>query len=109
MTARFAVAAFAVALGSGTLAAQALQRINPPGLSAPTTYAHIVRAGKTLYIAGQVGADAAGKVVGPGMVEQLEQVAEFESGASGGTRTPNPQIRSLMLYPIELRAQGRVI
>ena len=53
---------------------QGLQRINPPGLSTPTTYSHIVRAGKTLYIAGQVGADAPGKVAGPGMVEQLEQV-----------------------------------
>jgi len=26
-------------------------------------------------------------------------------GTPGGTRTPNPQIRSLMLYPIELRAR----
>lgn len=59
---------------SMTLGAQGLQRINPPGLSTPTTYSHIVRAGKTLYIAGQVGADASGKVAGPGMVEQLEQV-----------------------------------
>ncbi len=25
-------------------------------------------------------------------------------GAPGGIRTPNPQIRSLMLYPVELRA-----
>src|SRR3954464_13953237 len=28
-----------------------------------------------------------------------------ESGAPGEIRTPNPQIRSLVLYPIELRAQ----
>jgi enamine deaminase RidA (YjgF/YER057c/UK114 family) len=56
------------------LAAQAIQRINPPGLSAPTTYSHIVKVGNTLYIAGQVGADAQGKIAGPGMVEQLEQV-----------------------------------
>ena len=27
-------------------------------------------------------------------------------GAPGGIRTPNPQIRSLMLYPVELRARG---
>jgi enamine deaminase RidA (YjgF/YER057c/UK114 family) len=54
--------------------AQGIQRINPPGLSKPATYSHIVRAGKTLYIAGQVGSDEQGKVVGPGMVEQLEQV-----------------------------------
>ncbi len=56
------------------MSAQGLQRINPPGLSTPTTYSHIVRDGKTLYIAGQVGADAQGKVVGTGMLEQLEQV-----------------------------------
>lgn len=63
-----------VIAASASLSAQGLQRINPPGLSTPTTYSHIVRSGKTLYIAGQVGADAAGKVAGPGMVEQLEQV-----------------------------------
>jgi reactive intermediate/imine deaminase len=57
-----------------SLGAQTIQRINPPGLSAPTTYSHIVKAGNTLYIAGQVGADAQGKVVGPGMAQQLEQV-----------------------------------
>jgi enamine deaminase RidA (YjgF/YER057c/UK114 family) len=56
--------------------AQSIQRINPPGLSKPTTYSHIVRVGKTLYIAGQVGADEQGKVVGSGMVAQLEQVLE---------------------------------
>ena len=27
------------------------------------------------------------------------------SGAGGRIRTPNPQIRSLMLYPVELRPQ----
>lgn len=62
------------AMAGASVLAQAIQRINPPGLSTPTTYSHIVRAGNTLYIAGQVGADAQGKIVGPGMVEQLEQV-----------------------------------
>jgi enamine deaminase RidA (YjgF/YER057c/UK114 family) len=68
------VVALGVVVASGGLVAQELQRINPPGLSTPTTYSHIVRSGKTLYIAGQVGADAAGKIAGPGMVAQLEQV-----------------------------------
>jgi 2-iminobutanoate/2-iminopropanoate deaminase len=62
----------------GTAAAgsarQQLQRINPQGLSTPQTYSHIVKAGKLLFIAGQVGATADGKVVGPGMKEQTEQV-----------------------------------
>ena len=71
---RAAIAASAFALIAATVAAQGLQRINPPGLSTPATYSHIVRDGKTLYIAGQVGADAQGKIVGTGMAEQLEQV-----------------------------------
>lgn len=60
----------AVTLG----AAQQLQRVNPPGLSAPATYSHVVRAGNTVYLAGQVGANAQGAVAGPGMREQTEQV-----------------------------------
>jgi enamine deaminase RidA (YjgF/YER057c/UK114 family) len=63
-----------VALTVTPMSAQTLQRINPPGLTAPTTYSQIVRAGNTLYIAGQVAADAQGKVVGTDMNTQLEQV-----------------------------------
>jgi 2-iminobutanoate/2-iminopropanoate deaminase len=55
-------------------ARQPLQRINPQGLSTPQTYSHIVKAGKLVFIAGQVGATADGKIVGPGMKEQTEQV-----------------------------------
>ena len=37
------------------------------------------------------------------------KIAEILNGTGdpGGSRTPNPQIRSLMLYPIELR--GRMV
>lgn len=68
------VALAAFVLGGHALSAQALQRINPPGLSTPTTYSHIVRVGKTLYIAGQVGAKADGTLAGDGMAAQLDQV-----------------------------------
>jgi enamine deaminase RidA (YjgF/YER057c/UK114 family) len=71
---RVAVVTLSLFLLGSVAFAQGLQRINPPGSSTPTTYSHIVRDGKTLYIAGQVGADAQGKVAGTGMVEQLEQV-----------------------------------
>ena len=61
--------------GAATLSgAQALQRVNPPGLSTPQTYSHVVRAGNTVYVAGQVGSNAQGAVAGPGMREQTEQV-----------------------------------
>ena len=63
-------------LGAVAAAAQKLEKHNPPALSkpAPGTYTHVVKAGKLLFIAGQTGVDAAGKVAGPGMKEQLEQV-----------------------------------
>jgi enamine deaminase RidA (YjgF/YER057c/UK114 family) len=56
--------------------AQTLEKNNPPALAkpAPATYTHVVKAGKLLFIAGQTGVDATGKVVGAGMKEQLEQV-----------------------------------
>src|SRR4026208_649634 len=57
-------------------AAQKLERNNPQGLSRPQpgTYTHVVKAGKLLFVAGQTGVNADGKVVGPGMKEQVEQV-----------------------------------
>ena len=67
------VLVMAIALTVQPASAQQIEHINPPGLSTPTTYSHIVKVGSVLYIAGQVGADAQGKVVGPGMVEQVEQ------------------------------------
>ena len=63
-------------LGTVAAGAQKLEKINPPALSkpAPGTYTHVVKAGKLLFIAGQTGVDATGKVVGPGMKAQVEQV-----------------------------------
>lgn len=65
-----------ILLAAASAAAQKTEHINPPGLSkpAPGTYTHIVKVGKILYIAGQTGVKADGKVVGPGMKEQVEQV-----------------------------------
>ena len=61
----------AAAQGSGT------RYINPKGLVKPTGYTHLVIApdGRTVYIAGQVAFDSAGKVVGEGdFAAQAEQV-----------------------------------
>lgn len=61
----------ASAQGTGT------RHINPRGLVKPTGYTHLVIApdGRTVYIAGQVAFDSAGKVVGAGdFTAQAEQV-----------------------------------
>ena len=55
-----------------------VKRTNPPTLSTPTGYTHVVEVtgpGKTVYIAGQIAFDKDGKVVGAGdMKAQAEQV-----------------------------------
>jgi reactive intermediate/imine deaminase len=57
-------------------AQQPLERINPRGLSTPQTYSHLVKAGKLLFIAGQVGVKPDGKIAGETMKEQMAQVLE---------------------------------
>lgn len=57
----------------------AIERMNPPGLSTPTGYSHVVsaRGGRTIYIAGQVALDAKGQLVGKGdLAAQTRQVFE---------------------------------
>ena len=55
-----------------------VKRTNPPTLSRPTGYTHVVEVTgpvKTVYISGQIALDAAGNVVGQGdMKAQAEQV-----------------------------------
>jgi enamine deaminase RidA (YjgF/YER057c/UK114 family) len=51
--------------------------INPQGIAKPTGYTHVVKAsgGAFVFIAGQVGLDAQGNIVGPGdFGQQTEQV-----------------------------------
>ena len=51
------------------------ERINPPGVHTPqANYSHVTRVGNTLYIAGQLGLDEHGTLVGPGdAAAQAEQ------------------------------------
>jgi reactive intermediate/imine deaminase len=65
-------------LAMAQMSASPIKRTNPPALSTPTGYSHVVEVtgpGKTIYIAGQIAFDASGKVVGTGdMKAQTEQV-----------------------------------
>ena len=66
------------ALASAQMPQAHIKRTNPPTLSKPTGYAHVVEtvgAVKTVYISGQIAYDEAGNVVGAGdMRAQAEQV-----------------------------------
>ena len=43
------------------------------------------------------------------MDSETKSGKQLKHGAPGGIRTPNPQIRSLMLYPVELRARLQIV
>ena len=52
-----------------------IERINPSSLGQPGGYHHVVKDGKTVYLAGQVARDRDGKTVGVGnAAAQAEQV-----------------------------------
>ena len=54
-----------------------IERLNPPGTSQPTAYTQLVRAGKTLYFAGQTAVNEKGELNGKGdMRAQVRQVYE---------------------------------
>src|SRR5215467_7430267 len=72
-----------------------VQHLNPPSLSAPTGYTHVVqvRGGRTIYIAGQVAFDKSGNVVGKGdFAAQTTQVFENLKSAlaAGGATIQQP-------------------
>ena len=69
----FGLAAFVVTLAN----AQDIERINPDGMTRPSSYTHVVRWDRILFIAGQVSTDGEGNVIGEGdMRAQVRQVHE---------------------------------
>ena len=70
-----AVTFFLAVLCATTVSAQQIERKNPEGMTQPTGYHHLVKAGNLMFIAGQVALDGDGNVVGEGdMVAQVRQV-----------------------------------
>jgi reactive intermediate/imine deaminase len=56
---------------------QNIERINPAGMTQPTSYSHVVRVDDMIFIAGQTAVDGAGNLIGSGdMGAQLRQVME---------------------------------
>jgi enamine deaminase RidA (YjgF/YER057c/UK114 family) len=54
-----------------------IERIDPPELARPSGFAHAVAAtGRTVFLAGQTGLDADGRVVPGGVVAQFERAMQ---------------------------------
>lgn len=99
----------AIAVGPIVTTGQELQRTNPSGVSVPQTYSHVVKAGKLLFVAGQVGVDANGKLVGPGMAEQYEQLLKNMKtvlASQGATFSHLAKITVFVTSIDEFRAPG---
>ena len=93
------------------LAFAQVKRTNPPALSAPTGYTHIVEVAgpnRTIYISGQIAFDKDGKVVGAGdMKAQAEQVfknLETALTAAGATFTDVVKMNSYITDMSKIQA-----
>jgi enamine deaminase RidA (YjgF/YER057c/UK114 family) len=89
-----------------------IDRVNPPGLPAPSGFAHaaIATGGRLVFLAGQTALDVSGTIVGDTVVEQFEQALSnllTALAAAGGQPT---DLASLTVYAVDLadyRAHGR--
>ena len=79
--------------------------INPPGLSTPTGYSHVVEVtgGRTVYIAGQVALDEKGIVVGKGDFRaQAKQVFENLKVALGAAGANFSHVVKVNMYVTDM-------
>jgi len=104
MSARSLALAGVCALAFTGASAQSLQFTNPPGLGTPATYTHVVRAGQTLYIAGQVGSNAQGKVVSQDMPGQVRQALANLKTALASQGAGVEHIAKINIYVTDMEA-----
>ena len=85
-----------------------LRFFNPPGMSKPPTYSHVVEVNgpnRTIYLAGQTGVDANGKVAEgfrPQAVQVMENIKMALASVGGGFE----HIVKLTSYLTNLEANG---
>ena len=103
------VAAAAGAAGSAQAQGKADVRYsNPPGMSSPPAYSHVVEVNgphRTVYFAGQTGADAAGKVA-EGFRAQAVQVFENIKTALASVGGGFEHVVKLNSYLTNIEANG---
>lgn len=90
-----------------------IERIDPPELARPSGFTHaVVAQGRTVFLAGQTALDAAGRIVGDGVVGQFEQALGnllTALRAAGGTPA---DLAALTVYIVDMddyRAHAREI
>jgi len=88
------------------------QLIQPEGMYKPATYNHAMRAGNTLYVAGQVARDANGAIVAPGdAAGQARQVYHNLGrvlGAAGAKPEHVVKVTTYLVDPADSKAVSEV-
>jgi enamine deaminase RidA (YjgF/YER057c/UK114 family) len=81
-----------------------LERVNPPGLAAPSGFSHAVVAegSRVVFLAGQIGMDATGTIVGGGVVAQFEQALGNLLVALATAGGKPEQLASLTVYIVDI-------
>lgn len=79
-----------------------LERIQPPGLTKPTGYSHVVTvSGKLAFVAGQVSLDKDGNVVGKGDLKaQTVQVFENLKAALAAASASPKDLVKIVIYVV---------
>jgi enamine deaminase RidA (YjgF/YER057c/UK114 family) len=90
-----------------------IERVNPPGLAAPSGFSHAVRAsGTVVYLAGQTGMDVTGAIVPGGMVPQFERaLTNLMTALEAAGGQPDHLVKAT-IYIVDVaayRAAGREI
>lgn len=89
-----------------------ISRINPPTLGAPSGFAHAVRAGDTVYLAGQTAMDGGGRIVDGGIVPQFRQSLTNVLAALAGAGGSPVDLVNVTIYLLDVpdyQANGREI
>ncbi len=91
-----------------------LERVNPPGLPAPSGFSHAVtaRGGSLVFLAGQTALDSDGNIVGGGIVAQFEQaLANLLAAlhAAGGGPEHLAKVTIFAVDPEDYRTHAREI
>ena len=89
-----------------------IEHINPATIAPPRGYSHVVKAGNTVYIAGQVARDRDGKTVGVGdakaQAEQVFQNLRAALAAAGGNLSHVVKLNTFMTHREDLAAYREV-
>jgi enamine deaminase RidA (YjgF/YER057c/UK114 family) len=80
-----------------------IERVNPPELARPSGFAHaVVGRGTTVFLAGQTALDAAGRIVGDGVVAQFEVALGNLLAALAAAGGRPDQLASMTIYIVDM-------